>query len=312
MKKSNKGVLILIIVLLVIFTGLSAWGISAKLMGVNKPPEPENVNREFKFNNKLYFYDMLTLVGTYECKTSSCDYAKGTIDDSTYSLNYYSKASDSSTSLISKRYAFLTDGSENIILYDVVNSSVVNTFKAVKNYGIGIDNNYYILEDLNNKWGVMKIDSTAGLTIDYSYDFVGLHDELKEGTTLLNSDVFVVKNNEGWKLVSNTNVDKSAYFTNQIYDYNDKYVITKNGSYYYIYSIASANLLMSNLFSYTKFIGDYIAVIDSNNDYYLLNPETLMSVSQKYKITSPEEVTLEETTSGISLSIGGELKEVVK
>ena len=312
MKKNNKGALILIIILLLIFSALSIWGFVANLMGVNKPPEPENIAREFKFNNKLYFYDKLTLVGTYECKTNNCDYATGVIDDEDYSLNYYKDAKKSQITLISNRYAFLVDDGSDVILYDVVNSSVVNTFKAVKNYDIGINNNYYILEDLNNKWGVMKIDSTAGIVIDYKYEFIGLHDELAEGTTLLNSDVFVVKDEYGWKLVSNTDINKSSSFINQIYDYNDKYVVTKNSDYYYINSIDSGNLLMTNLFKYTKFIGDYIAVLNSNNEFYLLNPSNLEEVSQKYTINSVSEVTLEEGLNGISISIGGELKEVVK
>lgn len=312
MEKNKKKVFRLIIVLLVIFTTLSVWGVVGNIMGVNKPPEPENTFRQFKFNNKLYFYDILNLVGTYDCKTSRCDYALGTIDDKKYDINYHPDASEISTSFISKRYAFIVDEGEDIMLYDVINKSVVNRFKAVKNYGIGINDNYYILQNLEGKWGVMKIDSTAGLVIDYKYDFIGVHDELAEASTYLESDIFIVKDLNGWKLISNTEVDKSAYFINQIYDYNDKYVITKNGSYYYINAISSASLVSSQIYTYAKFVNKYIAVIDNNNEYYLFNPETLTPASQKYKITSVKEVTYEETLDGLVLLIGGEQKEIIK
>ena len=49
MEKKKKGVFVLIIILLIIFTGLSVWGFIGNLMGVNKPPEPENTRRQFKF-----------------------------------------------------------------------------------------------------------------------------------------------------------------------------------------------------------------------------------------------------------------------
>ena len=305
-------VFVLIIVLLVIFSGLTIWGYIGNLMGVNKPPEPENTNRQFKFNDKLYFYDELDLVGTYECKTINCDYAKGTIDDSNYSINYYSNAKETPIKFISRRYAFLVDDGSDILLYDILNKSIINKFKAVKNYELGITDNYYIVQDMNNKWGVLKLDSTAGLVINYKYEFIGIHNELKDGTTHLNGEIFVVKDVNGWKLVSDTDVDKSTYYINQIYDYNNDYVITKKDNYYYVNSIRSGDLLMSNLFSYTKFIGRFIAVIDSSNDYYLLDPERLQAASQKYKVNTADEVTLEETPEGITITVGGEYKEIVK
>ena len=312
MEKNNKGVLILLIVLLIICSGLSVWGFTAKMLGSNQPKTPENINRQFKFNNKLYFYDMLTLIGTYDCINQSCNYAQGTIDDTKYSLNYYSEATEDYITLISKRYAFIVDEDKSIKLYDVVNGNEVNKFQAVKNYGVGINNNYYIVEDFNDKWGVMNFDSTAGLVINYKYDFIGLHDKLADNSKLLDSDLFVVKDVNGWKIVNSNDVDKSTYFTNQIYDYNDKYVITKNNIYYYIYNSNSGSLLSSSLFTYAKFAGKYIAVVDSSNDYYILNPSTLEAISQKYKVSSPNEVTLEETQNGISLSIGSSFKELIK
>jgi len=312
MEKNNKGVLVLIIILLLIFSTLSIWGFMANLNGVAPQPKPEPINREFKYDNKLHFYDMLTLIGTYECKTSLCDYATSTVDDANYSLNYYKNATDSQTSLIAKKYAFLTDGSEEIILYDIKNGATINTFKAIKNYQIGIDGNYYIVKDLNNKWGVMKLDTVADIAIDYKYDFIGLHNEIEEGKTLLNNEVFVVNDSNGWKLISNTDEDKTTYFANPIYDYNDKYVITVNRFNYYINGISNGNLLMENPFAYVGFVGDYVEVIDNDSDYYLLNPETQKVLSQKYKVTNFQDAKAEKTTDGISLYIRGELKEIVK
>ena len=312
MNKNNKGTLILIIILLVIFSALAIWGGVGNYLGVNKPPEPENINREFKFNNKLYFYDMLKLVGTYNCQSADCDYATGTIDDGDFSLNYFKEAEKSQISLINNRYAFITDGNKEIILYDVVNSSVINKYKAVKNYKIGISDNYYIIKNLDNKWGIMQLDSQPNLIVDYEYEFIGINGKIDEETKLLGNKVFVVKDINGWKLIDDKNIDLSTYFVNQIYDYNEKYVITKNGSYYYINGIASGSVLLSNLFINADFIGDYVALLSNTKEFYLINLNTLQEVSSRYPVNSIEDVKLEETLNGISISIDGVLKEVVK
>ena len=308
-RNSTKGLKI-IIFLILILSAFTVWGYLGNKNGINKTTNVENINKEFKFNNKLYFYDSENLLGTYSCKTSECDYAKSIIDDDNYSLKYYKKDNDTTIKLISKKYAFISDDN-NIILFDVINNKVLNTFKAVKNYGININNNYYILKDLNDKWGVMKIDENTEIIIDFKYDFIGIHNELIENNTLLKSNLFAVKNVNGWKLIDDKGLDKSSYITNQIYDYNDKYIITKAGNYYYINKL-TGNLLMSNVFLYTKFVGDYIAVVDKDNDLYVFNPDTMEAKSQKYKVSIIDEMAVEKTNDGIVISIGGILKETIR
>lgn len=312
MNKNNKGTLILIIVLLVIFSGLSVWGYIANSMGVNKPPEPENINREFKFNNKLYFYDKLALIGTYDCKSQNCDYAQATIDDVDYSLNYYKEAKESKISMINNKYAFIIDDSKEIILYDIPNKSIVNKFKAVKDYEIGIKDNYYIVKNTDNKWGVIKLESNLELIVDYKYEFIGLNKNIDSESKKVDNSIFAIKDSNGWKLISNTNLDKSAYSLNQIYDYNDKYIITSNNNYYYVNNVSSGSPISSNIYSYANFIGNYIAVINNTKEFYIFNPDTLQVISQKYPVTSINDVKLEESLSGISISIKDEYKEMVK
>lgn len=307
MEKSNRGVLVLIILLLIIFSTLSIWGYIANKNGVG---QKENVNREFKYNGKLYFYNMLELVGTYKCKTNDCDYATGTIDDLEYAINYYNTVSDLKTSLIAKKYALLVDGSNEVLLYDIVNSNIVNKYKEVKNYGIGIDGNYYILKDQNDKWGVIKLDDEVKTVIDFKYDYIGLHNDIKLGTKKLDGSIFVVKDNNYWRLISNEGIEKSTLFTNEIFDYNERYVITKNNSNYNVnYAISG---VMVNTYNYARLIDKYMAIVDNNNDYYLINPESNVIISNKYKISSTNEVKLEKGENGISININGVLKETVK
>ena len=245
----------------------------------NNTNPSQSINREFKYDNKLHFYDMFTLIGVYECQSSLCDYAKGTIDDANYNFNYYKKATETQISLIAKKYAFITDGNNEIILYDVKTGTTINKYSAVKNYQIGIDGNYYIVKDLNDKWGVIKLGDTVDVILDYKYNFIGVHNKIKDGSNSLDSDLFVVYDSNGWKLVSNSSEDKSSNFMNSIYDYNDKYVITLNNLKYYISNINTGNAIMLTSFSYAEFIDNYIAVVDNYSNYYLINPETLQAIT---------------------------------
>ena len=65
----DKKTLVVIIVLLVIFVPLAVMGIYQHITK-EEQEIAENVNHEFIFNNRVYFYVDDNLVGTYEC--SNC------------------------------------------------------------------------------------------------------------------------------------------------------------------------------------------------------------------------------------------------
>ena len=123
--KVQKGALFLIIFLLVIFVPLACYGLFLKLTGPGETSGLDNVNHEFYFDNKLWFYqDDGTLLGTYECKTSHCGYAVNTINDDEYGVNSATVAEDEPIKIINNRFAVLTDTSDTSIteafIYDIV------------------------------------------------------------------------------------------------------------------------------------------------------------------------------------------------
>ena len=201
----NKITLVVILVLLICFISLGTYGYIVKLNTL-KEEIPENINKEFKFYGSLYFYDNEELLGTYKCNYDTCDYASTMIDDNNYSLNYYKEATEEKVELINKRYAFINDSKTNnkdeIILYDVINQNVVSTLSGIKNYSIGIDNDYIIVRNHENKWGVMKMSGNAGLIIDYQYDFIGLINNINSESNKIISNHFKVKDLKGRKIIS--------------------------------------------------------------------------------------------------------------
>ena len=315
--KNKKSVLILIIVLMIIVIPCSIWGTINHFTASNK--SDNNVNKEFHYNNKLYFYNVNNLLGTYTCTNSVCDYAYGTIDDSSYALRYHQVTTDEQIKLVNNRYAFIVDTTSsnapykdaNVILYDVVGGRNTGTFSAVKNYAIGLENNQYIIKNMEGLWGVVALNDTPSLIIPYSYNYIGIHDVPANNSTSLETDTYVVKDTTGWKLISNQNVDLTSYFNYPIYDYNSKYVAVKNNDYYFLYDYSN-NLVVSFGYKNIKFMGEYIGVLNSNNQFYVINPTTTADLSKKYTVNSLDDVSYTISSNGLTLSINNIVVETIK
>jgi hypothetical protein len=312
--KNKKSVLVLIIILMIIVLPCAGWGTYKHFVSGTKASD-NNVNKSFKYNNKLYFYNNSNLIGTYACTKSNCNYASETIDDSNYDLNYYNDNNIDQVKMINNKYAFLIDSdsadNNQIILYDIINNRISGTFSSVKDYTIGIENNYYIIKNTDGLWGVVSLNDTPSLIVPYSYNYIGLHNIIANNSTKLEADIFAVKDTTGWKLISNKNVDLTKYFSYPIYDYSAKYVALKNNNLYYLYDYSN-NLVISFGYKDLKFIGEYVGVVNSSNQFYLLNPNTTADASKRYNVNSIKDVTYNITNSGIQLSINGTIVETVK
>ena len=307
----NKAVLWVIVVLLIVCSAMSGYGYFVHVDRIKNPP-PENPNKEFKLNNKLWFYDKnKELIGIYTCKNEYCDYAKSYIDDSIYGINYYKGKTDTEISLINNRYAFINDTAKkngnDIVLYDVTNQKVVKTLTAVKNYGIGIANQLMIVRDENNKWGIMKMSNNAGMVIDCKYNFIGIKEAYDEETELLSSKAFIVNDENGWKIISDSDTDISKYFINQIYDYVDGYVITTNRGYYYLNSM-SGESINNEANKGMEFVSHYVKILAPSKAVYLMDLNTMQKVTEDFYVNSVDSVETGETLNGVEVYVDGELK----
>ncbi len=307
----NKAVLWVIVVLLIVCSAMSGYGYFVHVDRIKNPP-PENPNKEFKLNNKLWFYNKnKELLGTYTCKNEYCDYAKSYIDDSNYSINYYSGKTDTEITLINNRYAFINDtakkNTHNIYLYDVVNQKEVQHLTAVKNYGIGLANQLMIVRDENQKWGIMKMNNNAGMVIDFKYNFIGVKEAYDDETDLLKTDSFIVSDTNGWKIISDTDTDISKYFVNQIYDYTDGYVVTTNRGYYYLNTM-SGETINSDSNKGMQLVSHYAKVLTSYKTCYFIDLNTMQNVTEPFITNDINDIETQETLNGVEVYVDGELK----
>ena len=294
-KKNKKHVFIIIIVLLAIFLSLGLGGFILALEGAQSSlisKAPTNIDREFFYEGFLYFYDENEkLVGVYECQNKSghCGYALETIDDNSYSLNYYNDETIDEVKMINNKYAFIVDAitkddsSNKIYLYNILDSRIVLELVAIKNYTIGIEENRYIVKNADGKWGVLSMDSENPVTIiPFEYDYIGVKDNKNEFGYLI-ADKYVGYKENQWYVIDNNNANLSAAYNNMIADYNGNYVITK--ALYYYLSDYTGNLLYNGSgYREISFTGNYINLLNRTNFLVVVDP-----VNDK-ELTPPLEV----------------------
>ncbi len=260
--KANKYSLVIIILLLVITLPLTVMGYIYK----QNHKVDENKNHEMYYKGKIWFYNNSgELLGTYECKTEVCELAKSTIDDEEYKLDYYKDGEKDIIDPIEDSYAFIQDG-DYVYLYSIHNSKSIQEYLKVKNYSNKVSDGIFIIQDKNNKWGVLYISSNIEAMIPFEYDFIGLKNELDSDNKLV-SNKFIVKQDENWYLVDTVNKKLTSSFDYPIYDYNDKVVVLYNDTYM-LYDYEAKRLVPSLNIEKYMFENSYTGII-SNNKLYI-------------------------------------------
>lgn len=204
--EKNKGTLITIIVLLIIF-------VPASIVGTINHFADSNKEHKFHFEGKLYFYDSDKLLGTYKCKNISCDYASYYIIDS---------EEEKKTTLINKQYAYIKDGN-TIYLEDIINGWNIKEYQELKGYNEKIANNSYLTKS-NDLWGLVSVEKSINTILENKYDVVKLKNDT---STVRLIDKIAAKDKNGWKIFNNK---KEEIFTTtkEIVEFFDKYIITMN------------------------------------------------------------------------------------
>lgn len=285
--KNRKITLIVIIVLLCFFLPITIY---ATILHIKfKNPVIDNPNHEFFYNNKLYFYNEDNLLGTYNCVSNDyCDYASD-FSERIYPLNEYKDSMNSKIPIINNRYVFLIDSlitkikEADIILYDLETNRELGRYKTVKNYGIGISDDVYIVEDKNNKWGVLRFFDGVNLMIPFTYDYIGLSKNIGENGKI-NASYFAVFKDNLWSLVDIHDKELASGFNAPIVNYNERFVITSESDEMRIYN-HNNELALNGSFKYLDLWSKYIAIVTLDNEFYLYDNTTEEEVSMRHNIS---------------------------
>ncbi len=265
--KNNKMVLPIIIVLLIIFLPLTIIG-SYKHFSIGG--ENENPYKKHKYNNKLFYYDGSgNLIGSYECISSNCDDAQSVIDDETN--DYYKGGNKTSIGVFNTDYVFISDDNK-IYLYSLGTNVKLLNVNMIKNYNNDIENNYLIVKNAENLYGLFDLNA-GNFKIKPYYDYMALANKISDG--VISTDKIIVKKLNGYFLIDSDDNSLTSTFGVPIYDYSDNLIISKNNDTYTFYTYDGNSILLDfEIIKYDFYNDKIIVLTNSSNEIIIYNINT--------------------------------------
>ena len=299
----DKKTLITIIVLLVIFLPMALFGTIKNFSTTKSDVKDDNPNKEFKYNNKLYFYYNDKLLSTYECST--CTLATSSIDDINYHTNYY-KSDDKELASVLNEYYGLFKENDNIILYNLVNNKKIDSYKSIKNYNIDATSKFAITEK-SNGMGVIFFDLSSS-PIPNEYEYITLPSHIIDNK--LDTSKFIVKKDNMWSVISANKKIDVAPVLDEIVDFNDSYYITFANNTYHIYDRNNIeyleNLPKTNVYG----VGKYIFVL--NNNQLFIYENCLSPVIKIMELPNYNSIYFYQNNNKIDIMIDENLHETLE
>lgn len=307
MKLNDKKTLITIIVLLVIFLPLAVLGTFKHFEPKKDNIVDDNPNKEFIYNNKVYFYLNGKLSSTYDC--DDCSIAQISLDDLDYHTNSYRNGTKEFGPIIDDLWGIFKHG-ERYALYNILGKMIANEYQDVKSYKVDSTNSLLIAKK-NNKWGVTYLDMAAtGLKNEYDYIALPAHFT----KNVLETKKFIGKINLLWYIL---NPDGSAIrpaVRSEIVDFNDNenypYYITYDNGYHIM--DFNENEVLENLDKKNVYgVGKYIFV-ETNNNMLLIYEDCNGAILKNVTIPEYKEMHFSKNDDGIAIMIDGNLFETIE
>ena len=250
---SVTGVIVLLIICLIVYLILPKTK-------EEPTPEPKETividkgNYRYEDGTLVFLNDQKTEIGTYECQEkdeNKCyvSYTSNDLDDVNVTKNIYEDNTNVQfrSEVFHNRFVFVNDGDKDTIkLYDILENKVVGNYKKIKYYE-SLGNDYVVLENEEDKFGVVRITSNDLETIiNFTYD--NLTSLEKKDNTL------VAQKGSKYYLINLSDKALTKIISKPIYDYDDKHLVVKNGNTYNLVDYDNNEI-------YTDY--NYISIINS-------------------------------------------------
>jgi hypothetical protein len=229
---------------------------------------PVIVDNFYYKDGKLYFLDEEDKeIGSYECTNKDEKLCYVAVN------NYYDKfdvarhvnadgtVKEQRMPIFDNDYVFVYDnkkeGEKNIGLYSIKNEKVVENYGSVKAYNGG----YVIIEDKANKFGLLQIENdTVTQVIAPEYSYLGMIDD---------EDNLIALNTKGYYVVSKKNklLNKALTSSLEVKNYNNNYVVVKEGSSYALYDYKGKKLVSG--YDFISLIDNYAVLVNGKKAFVI-------------------------------------------
>ena len=214
----------------------------------------------------LYFVVNNKDIGSYECENKNKDlgYVAYEENDDDFDETKYEDQEAIRSKIIDKKYVFVYDNEkknqDEVILYDIKNQKVMDTYKSIKTYDLDEDNLVFIKNE-DDKYGMVKFSSNKMNTeIDFEYDYLGVITENKNSE----DEKIVASVDNGSFLIDYKGEKLTKTFNGDIKNYNGNYVKTKDATNKYTLYDFEANKIDGDL-NYIDLLDNYYLAVDSEN-----------------------------------------------
>lgn len=301
----DKKTLVVIIVLLVIFVPLAVMG-TYQHITKEEQEIAENVNHEFIFNNRVYFYVDDNLVGTYEC--SNCATVEPIVDDENYHTNYYKYGTLDFDEILSPSLAMFKEG-DKIIVYNIVLNMKLNVlYDAIKTYGVKNSNNL-ILAQNGSSWQALTLNETGLVTaISGTYDYIGIPSHIIDD--VLDSSKVIVKSGNNWQIIDVNNNESIVLSNQEIVDFNDNYYVVYSDAYRIYNASNNMEVLGDIVKKHVAMIGDYILIVTDTNNLLVYENNNL-NTFETYTLPAFEDIYFTITDNNLNVILNGNLQESI-
>ena len=318
--KMQKIALLIILIFLFITVPIGGYSLYLRFWKDAKPDLPsfgDNFNKELYYNGMLWFYNANgEILGTYTCEHPVCRYAVSHENDEEYPIDFYQSEEVLNIPVIQDQYVFIQDNeteeSTETFLYDIKNDFSYKSvsYASIKNYQIGLENSYFIVENAEHKFGILQVDFLATLVVPYSYDFIGVIDD-GIGEAPLKVSSFVVKLGSEWYIIDATDRKLTQSISEPIVTYDETYIITKNNEAYHLMNYGGEKVLEED-FVHLDFIAKYVSCRTLDNTFYIYDMNTNQTISEIHDVEVNDTVTTKLNDKGeIEIEINDKVVETI-
>lgn len=260
-------------------------------------------------NGSLYFLDLNEQeIGSYECTNKDanlCYIGFNKVNDTfdvPILLDQDENLKEQRYPILSDNYVFIVDSKNekttSVKLYSIKDKKILEEYTDAKVY----DDNYAIVSNDQNKYGLIKVEDGITEYIVPQYDYLGM---------ISGEDNLIAKYNRGYKVIDRNNKKLSSDYSSsyEMKTYNNNYIVAKVAGDYNVYDY-DGNLIATDYDFITvqsKFIAlvkkDKVYVIDGDKTKYNEDGVELKNNDYVKKYVYDENDSLKTTKKSFEITV---------
>lgn len=305
-KTSQTGALVMMLVLFVICLMGAILGIVNH--GSINVVSNENPEHLLYYDNKLWFYseDGVEL-GKYSCETGNCKIAVATSNDNEYPyMDQDVLLKD--FSLINNHFIFLQDSEDvsnaPIFLYDLNTNFAYrdNYYLSVKKYNSL--NDYYIVENSNKQFGMLKISDYSQLVIPFEYNYIGL---------LSGDEHYIVLEQNGRWVAMDSSLNKLFNPIEQkIIGVSKEYIAVKDSDdLAYVINYDGLKILPED-YQNVVLADKYVGVTTEDGEFIVYDLSTKGVIGEQIQVSANDKVSIKIENNELLIEVNGQKNSSIK